>query len=121
MLRHLYSVRSEEIDVVELMLTREKSVRRKLLTKIRNLGNHRFNSDVIRNGSGIIKVVHRPKKNQSARSSVFHSVYIVTAIITIFSLRNIYDHVCFGEAQREVRMLKPYDILHPTLQKLLGS
>jgi len=58
--RHLYSIHSDEHEVVELMAATDHGKRNQLLMKIRNMGNHKHNLTVLREGSGKITVVYRP-------------------------------------------------------------
>ena len=59
--RHLQSFHKEEREVVEIVSENNPSARKKLLLKIRNLGNHRHNCQVLRGGEGVLIVGYRPK------------------------------------------------------------
>ena len=58
---HLQSCHEEEREVVEIASENIPSARKKLLLKIRNLGNHRHNCQVLRGGEGVLIVGYRPK------------------------------------------------------------
>jgi len=63
---HLESQHSGEPDVVEMMAKINKSEKNQCLTKIRNLGNHKHNCDVLQKGQGAIVVVYRPTDKDAA-------------------------------------------------------
>ena len=63
--RHLYSCHKEEREVVEIASETTLSVRKKLLLKIRNLGNHAHNCQVLREGHGVLIVAYRPNQKVS--------------------------------------------------------
>ena len=57
---HITEIHKEETDVLELVATKDPVVRRNLLAKIRNMGNHRHNMDVKRRNKGVLLVKYRP-------------------------------------------------------------
>ena len=59
---HLISQHGDEQEVAEMCSIADRSAQKNVLTRLRNLGNHRHNSQVIRAGSGILVVAYRPKE-----------------------------------------------------------
>ena len=57
---HLVSQHGNEIDVAEMLSKGSKSERERLLTKLRNTGNHKHNCETITTNSGSLCVVYRP-------------------------------------------------------------
>jgi len=58
---HLVTQHSNETYVAE-MLSKDKHSQKKSLIKLRNLGNHKHNCDVIRSGTGELIVAYRPRQ-----------------------------------------------------------
>ncbi|XP_022082922.1 uncharacterized protein LOC110975088 [Acanthaster planci] len=58
--RHLEGIHRDEPDIVLLRNAKCPDERRHLLSKLRNLGNHLQNCDVLRRGVGALIVVKRP-------------------------------------------------------------
>ena len=58
--RHMYSQHAEEQEVVQVVATTDPVKRKQLLDKLRNLGGHKHNVSVIREGKGTLDVVYRP-------------------------------------------------------------
>ncbi len=65
--RHLQSCHKEESEVVEIASETNPSARKILLWKIRNVGNHRHNCQVLREGRGALIVGYRPNHKVSSR------------------------------------------------------
>ena len=63
--RHLQSRHKEEREVVEIASETDVSARKKLLLYIRNIGNHRHNCQVLREGKGVLIIVYRPNHEAS--------------------------------------------------------
>ena len=65
--RHLIStcIHRNEIQVATYMAEDDKDINLKMLTRMRNIGIHRHNSDVIREGKEIFLVAYRPSKDNS--------------------------------------------------------
>jgi len=59
---HLISQHDNEALVAEMLAKKDKQLQKNLLVKLRNLGNHKHNSDVIRRGTGVLIVAYRPKQ-----------------------------------------------------------
>ena len=62
--RHLESVHREECDIQRLSNFRGQA-RKKQLVRIRNLGNHRHNCEVLREGKGTLLVAYRPSSSDA--------------------------------------------------------
>ncbi|KAK6168062.1 hypothetical protein SNE40_021963 [Patella caerulea] len=60
--RHLMSKHSDEPEVVKVKAETNLETRSNMLCKLRNLGNHKHNCDVIRKNSGQLIVGYRPSK-----------------------------------------------------------
>ena len=60
--RHLTTMHKEEHQVVDYLTEKDLKLKAFKLTKLRNLGNHKHNSDVIRQGKGDLIVGYRPNK-----------------------------------------------------------
>ena len=58
--RHLCSQHKDETEIVKYELEEDKTVKKCIMTKLRNLGNHRHNSEVLRKGEGKLIVKYRP-------------------------------------------------------------
>ncbi|XP_038077191.1 uncharacterized protein LOC119745009 [Patiria miniata] len=63
--RHLRHAHRDEPDVIFLSRTQCPITQRRLLSKLRNLGNHLQNSDVLRQGTGKLIVVKRPSPGET--------------------------------------------------------
>jgi hypothetical protein len=61
--RHLYSAHSTESDVAEVMASSNRQRKHILLTKLRNLGSHLHNENILSSGSGHLSVVYRPSSS----------------------------------------------------------
>ncbi|XP_033646694.1 uncharacterized protein LOC117305914 [Asterias rubens] len=66
--RHIESVHKEEPDVTFLLNHPHGAARKKLLVKIRNLGNHKHNCNVLRDGKGMLVVAYRPCHSKAKAS-----------------------------------------------------
>ncbi|XP_033125442.1 uncharacterized protein LOC117123571 isoform X2 [Anneissia japonica] len=64
--RHFIHRHKDEEAVSDWLTEKNKQIRLSKLTKMRNLGNHLHNSEVIRNGKGALLVVHRPTGEANA-------------------------------------------------------
>ena len=58
---HLISQHSSELEVAEMTAKKDLKSQNLILHRLRNLGNHKHNCDVIRSGSGTLVVTYRPK------------------------------------------------------------
>ena len=58
---HLVSQHAEELEVAKMMALNDQQAAAAHLQKLRNLGNHKHNCDVIREGVGCLVVVYRPQ------------------------------------------------------------
>ncbi len=58
------SLHPEEPAVIEVSSTKDKTVRRNLLCKLRNAGNHKHNCGVLRRNEGTLVVAYRPTNNE---------------------------------------------------------
>ena len=63
--RHLYAVHDGEKDVAEI-LAADSDKRKRLLTRLRNLGAELHNKDVCKEGTGEVAVVYRPSWSMEA-------------------------------------------------------
>ena len=63
---HLVSQHHEQLEVAKMMSVTDKQQAATHLVKLRNLGNHKHNCDVIREGTGCIVVVYRPADNNNS-------------------------------------------------------
>ena len=63
--RHLETTHQDEPEVVQALSDKDKKSRQAKLTKIRNLGNHKHNCEVLKSGVGAIIVSYRPKASCS--------------------------------------------------------
>ena len=59
--RHITSQHADEDKVQEYLSEKDKQKKTSKMIFIRNLGNHKHNCDVIRNGRGTLIVTHRPR------------------------------------------------------------
>ena len=59
--QHLMSQHSENAEVVE-MISKPAHVVQKYLLRLRNLGNHKYNCDVLRSNEGSLVVAYTPKE-----------------------------------------------------------
>ena len=69
--RHLYTAHSDEIEVAEIMATKDKDKKMSLITKVRNLGNELHNREVLSNASGSLAVVYRPSHERETSDSAY--------------------------------------------------
>lgn len=67
--RHWLSVHSEEREVIEIKQLKDKEVRCKRITKLRNLGNHLHNMEVFREQKGELMVTYRSGCRHQASAS----------------------------------------------------
>ncbi|KAK6175870.1 hypothetical protein SNE40_014361 [Patella caerulea] len=58
--RHLYTIHTDEPEVSKILQTEDKQLKSNLLCKLRNLGNHKHNCEVIRKNQGSLIVSYRP-------------------------------------------------------------
>jgi len=58
--RHMYSQHGDEQEVVQLIATHDAAKKKQLLNKLRNLGSHKHNLSVLKEGKGRLDVVYRP-------------------------------------------------------------
>ena len=63
------SQHANELSVAEILAKTDKIEAKKLLLKLRNLGNHKHNCEVLNNGSGSLVVIYRPSTNDAAAES----------------------------------------------------
>lgn len=61
--RHLNGEHKNEQQIIEYTLITDQTKKDQLLEKLRNMGNHIHNCDVIRNGKGQFAVKYRPSKH----------------------------------------------------------
>ena len=59
--QHLMGQHKEEPLIIEIELEKDPRVRKEKLAKLRNIGNHKHNCDVLRNGEGVLIVGYRPQ------------------------------------------------------------
>lgn len=64
--RHLETHHKEEKEVAVYLAETDKGLREQMLLKIRNLGNHRHNTSVIRSKRGELVVAYRPPSNTTS-------------------------------------------------------
>jgi hypothetical protein len=57
---HLINIHHNELQVAKMMACQDRKAANLQLIKLRNLGNHKHNSDVLREGRGELVVVYRP-------------------------------------------------------------
>ena len=70
--RHLLGVHRKKPEIVRVLsLKKGSSVRRNLLDNLRNRGNFKHNSDVLKNGKGVIIPKYRPWTTISATSGEY--------------------------------------------------
>lgn len=87
---HLESQHGEEGDVARLMACTSHAARQKMMTKLRNLGNHRHNVEVLRKGEGELVVVHRPLSDQQACPNNYLPC---TECLGYYVKRDLHKHV----------------------------
>jgi hypothetical protein len=66
---HLESQHHNEISVAEMMSKKDRQSALNCFIKLRNLGNHKHNSDVLRAGTGVLIVKYRPSGSQVSAES----------------------------------------------------
>jgi len=62
---HLLSQHGATLEVAEMMSKVDAADRNRHLTKLRNLGNHKHNCEVIRQNEGCLVVIYRPKSTSA--------------------------------------------------------
>lgn len=60
--RHLASRHKNEIEVAKYLAEKDSRVKRDMLTRLRNIGSHKHNLEVIRERKGEFMVVYRPSE-----------------------------------------------------------
>ena len=65
-MRHYQTQHNDERDVAMLVACNDKAVKEKLMTKLRNLGNHLHNVDVLKAGKGTLEVGYREADTKDA-------------------------------------------------------
>ncbi len=65
--KHLIAKHAEEDDIVKYMSEENKSSKTLLIEKMRHIGNHIHNTNVIETGKGELAVVYRPRDNQNIK------------------------------------------------------
>lgn len=68
--RHLITKHKDEREVIALESEKDPVAKRNALTKLRNLGNHRHNCDVIKKQTGQLIVAYRPSSDITPDSYV---------------------------------------------------
>jgi hypothetical protein len=69
--RHLYSVHSDEVEVAQLLATSHASKKEALLTKLRNIGDHKNNLNSVVDRSGSLHVAYRPSVELEVDTSTY--------------------------------------------------
>jgi len=67
--RHWFSKHPSETEVIEISMCKDKMRRNQLIARLRNIGNHSHNVEVIRQGKGEIMVTHR--KSETVQASEY--------------------------------------------------
>jgi len=94
--RHWMSKHTLERDVIEIEKCKDKVEKRRLIARLRNLGNHFHNVDVLRKGQGELLVTHRKNSNAEAAN------YVPCEQCYAYVLkRELWRHKCkFGKPQK---------------------
>lgn len=89
--RHLQENKSHqnEIQIIQWKATREKSLKDKLLTKMRNYGNFLHNADVLEKGVGEIIPVYRPSYNAD-----YNNYIPCKYCLGYFAKSDLWKHSC---------------------------
>ena len=107
--RHLKEVKAhkEELEVIKWLATTDKKLKEKLLTKMRNRGNHLHNVEVREKGEGIVIPVYRPDYEAD------YEQYLPCAgCYGYYSKTDLWKHKCFfrdesGEPGKKTRKGEP--------------
>ena len=86
--RHLKIHEKTNVDVARVLaLPKHSEERKKMLDKLRNKGNYEHNTDVLKSGTGSLKLRRKPKKNYSSKDFV-HCMYCQA----MFLRRDLWRH-----------------------------
>ena len=89
LVRHLKLKHRNEQMVEELVNEKDEAKKKRLILKLRNLGNHKNNSKVTKAGEGVFVVAHRPKEAES------YDKYIPCRYcFGYFATKSIWKHKC---------------------------
>lgn len=120
--RHYQRVHKEERSVVEVLACTDPKEKEKHLNKLRNLGNHLHNIDVLKKGSGIFLVNHRPSGKDSKAEN-----YVPCNYCYAYMLKSeVWRHKCQHKGSkpqpkaRECSVLLP-DGQDPQMEAILQS
>ncbi|XP_071350257.1 uncharacterized protein [Trachinotus anak] len=76
--RHLKIHEKDNFDVAQVLaLPKNSKERKKILDKLQNKGNHKHNTEVLRSGTGLLKLRRKPKNNYGPKDYV-HCMYLAT-------------------------------------------
>lgn len=105
--RHWFAKHKTENAVIQLS-TAEKHERVKLILRLRNLGNHKHNCEVLKEGKGEILVSYRQRKNLSPDD------YLPCESCFAYLHRNdLYRHRCRIRGKSKGRVIKDAELLLP--------
>lgn len=112
--RHLVSQHQNEKEVIAYIQAKDAATKRKLLTRIRNLGSHQHNESVIRSGKGKLSVKYRPCKQKTEEDYA-----VCEHCFGYFSKRKLWQHVksCelrVGKVEKHTRHIAKGKILMPS-------
>mgnify|MGYP001793677343 CR=1 FL=1 len=89
-MRHYKCKHKKERQVAQIMACKSKAIRDNLMTKLRNLGNHLHNLEVLKSGEGQLKVVYRPKQE---RGHVVWNYVPCTYCLGYYLKSDLWKHV----------------------------
>ena len=90
--QHLMVQHKDEPQVIAIEIEKDPKVRKEKLTKLRNMGNHKHNCDVLRNGEGVLIVGYRPPRVVSPKD------YGPCCDCLVYLIRtNLWKHSCIAK------------------------
>ena len=69
--RHFNAKHANEIEVIEAIANADKKKSNALFMKLRNIGNHKHNIDVLKAKTGTLEVMYRPKAGALLKPSQY--------------------------------------------------
>lgn len=107
--RHLVNIHSNEKEVMAYRMASDKLVKENILTKIRNTGAYKHNSEVIKTGIGQLQVKYRTNRVKTEQD------YSVCECCSGYFLKHsLWKHVIWCEQRHKAAESKTSLVTHAT-------
>lgn len=120
---HFKAKHSNEVDVIDWLQTKDNTLKVQKLKRMRNIGNHRHNCEVLRQGTGELIVTYRPSSDGIPANPDDYGP--CPHCYAYFVKREMWKHRCPERTQTEAKkkrtVLKDSNLLVPSLKSGPGS